>query len=118
LNAERAAEEKHGIIHWLRAEYQAKGQKEMVLPERQDKPAKKTRAKTTKSVRKTKSTWPKGLAERVQVVEAALHAVGAPVAPADLAKQFKRAKPADVAEILQTLVTLGRARKQGGQFTR
>jgi type I restriction-modification system DNA methylase subunit len=118
LNAERAAEEKRGVIHWLRPEYQAKSQKELVLPASQDKPAKKTRAKTAKSVRKTKSAWPKALAERVQVVEAALHAVGAPVAPADLAKQFKRAKPADVLEILQTLVTLGRARKQGGQFTR
>ena len=43
---------------------------------------------------------------------------GNPVAPEELAKSFARAKSADVAEILQTLVTLGRARKQGKQFTR
>ena len=43
---------------------------------------------------------------------------GAPATPADLASQFKRAQPADVAEILETLVTLGRARKQGGKFSR
>ena len=46
-------------------------------------------------------------------------AAAAPVAPADLAKQFARAKPADVAEILKTLETFGRARKAGdGKFSR
>jgi hypothetical protein len=39
-------------------------------------------------------------------------------APADIAKQFARAKPADLAEILKTLETFGRARKQGGKFSR
>ena len=58
------------------------------------------------------------LRERVQAVETALHGMGTPTTPAEIAKQFKRAKPAAVLEILQTLVTLGRARKQGGQFTR
>jgi hypothetical protein len=118
LNAERAAEEKRGIIHWVRPDYQAKSQKEMILPEREGKPAKKSKTKTDKPVRKSKSIWPKTLAERVQTVETALHHFGAPASPADLAKQFKRAKPADVAEILETLVTLGRARKQGGKFSR
>jgi hypothetical protein len=118
LNAERAAEEKRGIIHWLRPEYQAKSQKpaasqkEMVLPE----------GKATPKARKSpivtrKSAWPKKMAERVQAVEAALHRNGA-ATPAELAGQFKRAQPADVAEILETLVTLGRARQQGGKFSR
>ena len=118
LNAERAAEEKRGVIHWLRPEYQAKGQAEMILPERDGKPAKKTKAKTAEPARATKSKWPTKMAERVQLVEAALHHFGAPATPGDLAKQFKRAKPADVAEILETLATLGRARKQNGKFTR
>ncbi|MEI6197232.1 MAG: type IIL restriction-modification enzyme MmeI, partial [Verrucomicrobiota bacterium] len=120
LNAERAAEEKRGIIHWLRPEYQARiqrsevrSQKEMDLPEGNAKP------KARKSVIvNRKSAWPKSLAERVQRVESALHHFGAPATPAELAKQFKRARPADVAEILETLVTLGRARKQGGKFSR
>jgi hypothetical protein len=120
LNAERTAEEKRGIIHWLRPDYQAKGQTEITLPVDLPftfgKPAKKSKAKPAKP--KGKTAWPKSLAERVQAVETALHHFGAPATPAELAKQFKRAKPADVLEILQTLVTLGRARKQGGQFTR
>jgi hypothetical protein len=53
----------------------------------------------------------------VQVVEAALHRHGT-ATPAELAGQFKRAQPADVAEILETLVTIGRARRQSGKFSR
>jgi hypothetical protein len=118
LNAERAAEEKRGIVHWLRQVYQAKGQAEMILPAGQDKLAKKAKPKTAAPARASKSAWPKKMAERVQAVEAALHHFGAAAMPGDLAKLFKRAEPADVAEILETLVTLGRARKQGEKFSR
>jgi len=118
LNAERAAEEKRGVIHWLRPDYQAKGQAEMVLPEREGKPVKKTKAKATEPTHAPKSKWPAKMAERVQLVETALHRYGAPVTPDDLAKQFKRAQPAAVAEILETLATLGRARRQNGKFSR
>jgi len=118
LNAERAAEEKRGIVHWLRPEYQAKGQAEMILPAGQDKPAKKAKTKNAAPARAAKSAWPKKMAERVQAVEAALHHFGAAATPGDLAKLFKRAEPADVAEILETLVTLGRARKHGEKFSR
>lgn len=114
LNAERAEEEKRGVIHWLRPEYQAKGQQEIRL---EIKPAKKSKTKAAPAKRKGKIAWPKSLPERVQAVETALHAAAAPVAPGELATQFKRAKPADVLEILKTLETLGRARKAGdGKF--
>jgi hypothetical protein len=117
LNAERAAEEKRGIIHWLRPDYQAKSQKEMVLPQGEGKSVKPAKAKITKPARATKTVWPKKMAERVQAVEAALHRNGT-ATPAELAGQFKRAQTADVAEILETLVTMGRARQQGGKFSR
>ena len=122
LNAERAAEEKRGIIHWLRPEYQIKAiggtsstSPTLNLPESTPKP--KTR-KSPVVNRKSKVVWPKSLAERVQAVEAALHRAAAPVTAADLATQFARAKPADVEEILKTLATLGRAHRKGSQFTR
>jgi len=116
LNAERAAEEARGVIHWLRPEYQAKGQQEIIL---ETKPDQRAKAKPAPTKPKGKAVWPKALAERVQAVETALHAAAAPVSPADLAKQFARAKPADVAEILATLATLGRARRaSGGKFLR
>ena len=119
LNAERAAEEARGVIHWLRPEYQAKGQQGLTLPftlpANLGKPQKKAKAAPAK--RKGKAAWPKTLPERMHAVETALHAAAAPIAPAELAAQFARAKPADVAEILKTLETFGRARKAGeGKF--
>ncbi len=117
LNAERAAEEKRGVIHWLRPEYQGGAQKPLNLMPAKTKPAKKIKAAPAKS--KSKAVWPKALAERVQAVETAMHATAAPVAPAELAKQFARAKPADILEILETLETLGRAHRSGeGKFRR
>jgi len=132
LNAERAAAEKRGIIHWLRPAYQtgkqkaeSGKQKELSLPERKKErglqpasPVKSRRAPKRPEGRAPKRDWPKALAERVKAVETALHNAGNPVAPEELARSFARARPADVAEILQTLVTLGRARKQGKLFRR
>jgi hypothetical protein len=109
LNKERAAEERRGVIHWLRPEYQDSAQSPLKLTPA--KPAKKAKAAPEKT--KGKAAWPKSLPERVQAVETALHVVAAPIAPEDLAKQFARAKPADVLEILKTLETLGRARRAG-----
>lgn len=121
LNAERAAEEKRGIIHWLRPEYQARSEKlgtrsqnQLNLPEGKAKAKPKARAAKPQG----KAEWPKSLSDRVKAVETALHAIGVPTTPAELAKQFKRAKPENVAEILETLVTVGRAHRKGNQFTR
>jgi len=112
---EIGAEEKRGVIHWLRPEYQSGEQKPLDLSTTKTKPTQP--AKPSPAKQKTKLVWPKALAERVQSVQTALHAVAGPITPGDLAKQFARAKPADVAKILKTLETLGRARKAGeGKF--
>ena len=114
LNAERAAEEARGVIHWLRPEYQARGQQEIKL---EIKPAPKAKAKPAPAQPRSKAAWPKTLPERMHAVETALHAAAAPLAPAELAAQFARAKPADVTEILKTLAAFGRDRKTGdGKF--
>ena len=116
LNAERAAEEARGVIHWLRPEYQAKGQQEIILETRPSAKG-KTKPKAAPAKPKGKAPWPKSLPDRMHAVETALHAAAAPIAPADLAAQFARAKPAEVAEILKTLETFGRARRAGeGKF--
>jgi hypothetical protein len=122
LNAERAAGESRGVIHWLRPEYQSKAiggtsytSPTLNLPESKPKPSKKSGTRGTRP--SGKSAWPKTLPERMHVVETALHAAAVPITPADLAKQFARAKPADVTEILKTLETFGRARNAGeGKF--
>lgn len=59
LNAERAAEEKRGVIHWLRPEYQAGAQSTLNLkPSKATKPAKKTKAAPALRKSKTKTPWP------------------------------------------------------------
>ncbi len=123
LNAQRAEDEKRGIIHWLRPEYQSAGQR--AKSEEQDelplKPKKSSKAKSGSPPsalrsKPTKQPWPKTLADRIRAVEAALHAAGAPVTAADLSKHFTSTKPAALQEILESLAALGRARVDGERF--
>ncbi len=67
----------------------------------------------------TKQAWPKPLAERIRATEQVLHAAGHAVTVEDLTQHFSRAraKAADLQEILESLVTLGRARKDGERFS-
>jgi hypothetical protein len=120
LNTQRAAEEKRGIIHWLRPEYQSVGQraKGEESPELPLKPKKSGQGKVKgQAVKKAaKQAWPKTLADRIRAVEAALHAAGAPVTAAELSKHFTSTKPAALHEILESLAALGRARVDGEKF--
>jgi hypothetical protein len=120
LNTQRAADEKRGIIHWLRPEYQnagqrAKGEEQEELPL---KPKKNGQGKVKgQAVKKAaKQAWPKTLAERIRAVEAALNAAGTPVTAAELAQHFTSTKPAALQEILESLAALGRARVDGERF--
>jgi hypothetical protein len=109
LNAERAEEERRGIIRWLRPEFQnptgsAQTQGTLALPAAtppgKAKPAKKT-------------PWPKGLAEQARAVRAALQSRAQPASAEELAKAFAGAKAGKIAELLETLATLGQARVAG-----
>ncbi|MCE9631001.1 MAG: hypothetical protein K8S94_09870 [Planctomycetia bacterium] len=141
LNHERAAEEKRGLIRWLRPEFQAKGgsgavQQELDVLDASDdasdgddeadaaaaetKPrrgrgaAKKSAGRAAppaKVAKAAKQAWPKDLAEQTRAVRAALAAAGGLVTTADVARQFKNAKVPRVEEILATLVALGHARR-------
>jgi hypothetical protein len=121
LNAERAAEEKRGIIHWLRPEYQIKaiGGGEAAAPslDLREPEMPKTKSKKSKAA-PSKQAWPKTLNDRFAAIEAALHRAPSSFSPDDLAKQFARAKPADVEEILETLTTIGRAHRKGSSYTK
>ena len=117
LNAARAAEEATGQIRWLRPDYQMRNAER---GRRNVQTALALTASTPHSalgIPKSKEPWPKPLAERVAAVERTLAAVSSPVTAATLAKHFLRAKPADLAEILETLVTLGRAHRDGEKFS-
>ena len=105
LNSARAAEEKAGVIRWLRPEYQAAGELQLEgggarLDKPKDQPARKP----------GKQPWPATLAERIAAVESALAEAEEPLTAAEIARQFARTKEADVQEILDSLYALGRAR--------
>ncbi len=114
LNAERAAEEKRGLIRWLRPDYQnPKGtanQTTLGL-----KTAKKAATKKAK-VSKAKTPWPKTLPERMRATEQALQAAASPVTAEELTKRFARANAAEVRELLETLVVMGKAHEVDGEF--
>jgi hypothetical protein len=127
LNAQRAFEEKQGIIHWLRPDYQ----KQFLKPDKQakldlsgtataagkTKRGKAARKPKKKAASKKKLPWPKTMAERIRTIEQALHAAGQPVTAAELAMPFNRAKVHNVQELLESLVTLGRAHEAEGKFS-
>lgn len=114
LNAERAAEERRGLVRWLRPDFQqpaaaapAAAQEEIDLGEaRPAAPAAERRP------------WPKDLTQQVHAVTAALAAAGAPLTEAELAAPFTARGNwrRRLGNILEMLVTLGRARQEDGRF--
>jgi len=62
-------------------------------------------------------SWPKALPDQVRVLREALAAQPGPAGVETLARCFTRARKDRVAELLETLVTLGQARKlEGGMY--
>jgi hypothetical protein len=111
LNAERAEEEKHGLIRWLRPEFQnpsgiAANQGTLGLA---------ATGKAAKPKKAEKIPWPKSLAEQAQAVRAALGTEAGPASASELSKRFKGAKADRIGELLATLMALGQARSVGGE---
>lgn len=108
LNHERAAEEKRGLIRWLRPEYQAPEQgKAAKLEQDEIELGTDTQPATTTPTEKLK--WPTGLAAQVAEIQKLLPATGTNAAA--LSACFgKKSKPreAQIAEILETLRSLGK----------
>jgi hypothetical protein len=112
LNAERATEERRGIIRWLRPEFQhpdGSVQTHASLEEQG------TTGVERLQVQKPK--WPVTLAEQAQAIRSALVALAAPATPEDVARYFTRARVDRVTDLLETLVSLGQARQlDDGKF--
>lgn len=111
LNAERAAEEKRGIIRYLRPDFQdpkfAQQTEFAPAPEDADTPAPALAAP------KAKAPWPAALPDQINAVRAHLRQSPVPSTSADIAKAFKAAKAPRIQEILQALVALGHATPAG-----
>ncbi|MBN8728460.1 MAG: class I SAM-dependent DNA methyltransferase [Xanthomonadales bacterium] len=111
LNAERATEERRGLVRWLRPEFQNPqgGTAPDQLEIAGDTPA--ARAAPTR-----RQPWPKDLPDQVRAVADVLAAAPAPVDAAAIAVAFStRGRwQARLPAILETLVAIGRARRDGG----
>jgi hypothetical protein len=109
LNAARAAEERSGLVRWLRPEFQETTATQVALgvemEEEEPRPARAGRL-----------PWPPSLPERVRAVRDYLMQAPAPVAPELVARSFVRARIPEVTAILETLTALGQASRDGGGY--
>ncbi|MBK8161183.1 MAG: class I SAM-dependent DNA methyltransferase [Rhodospirillaceae bacterium] len=112
LNHERAAEEKRGLIRWLRPDFQAPTapglQADLGMEEAQKKKIAKGKV--------AKQAWPKTLPDQVQAIRATLTASAAPTGAGDIAKTYTGARTDRIEEVLAALVALGQARKVGERY--
>ena len=108
LNAERAEEERNGLVRWLRPEFQnPQGEKagQPVLVEAGGKQAVKGKA-----AKALVAAWPKDLPSRIGAVRATIESRRGGLTIDDVASAFKGARRADVESILESLSRLGLAR--------
>lgn len=105
LNAERAEEERRGLVRWLRPEYRAPRFAPAKAQESFDVSAGPVKAKRRK--------WPGTLPEQVQAARGELAAATAPIDAGDIARAYSGARGDRVREVLATLAALGQARDAG-----
>lgn len=111
LNAERAAEERRGLVRWIRPEYQKPTAGVAAGFGEEFEAAAPAKAK------EKKQEWPKTLPEQARALRQMLAAQTGVVTPEQIAKKFMRARVERVEELLQTLVSLGQAREvEAGRF--
>ncbi len=101
LNRERAEKEFRGRIRWLRPEFQAgiataPVQRELTVAD---------------AALAARQAWPRDLPDQFKAVRAILAGEAAPAAAAEVATRFVRARRDRVAAVLETLVSLGQARR-------
>lgn len=105
LNAERAAEERRGLIRWLRPEFQnPSGAKTATQASLR---AAKIEAPAEAVVPVAAAAWPKKLAEQIAAVRDLVAKGTSDWAVADVCAAFKGAKQADVEDVLESLAALG-----------
>lgn len=115
LNAERAEEEKNGLVRWLRPEFQQKAAQTTSPdedPTESDEPA-----DTPTDEPPQKPAWPGRVADRVKLVKAALSTT--PLTATELSARFTGADESSITETLDALVELELATKTAsGHYSR
>lgn len=104
LNKARAAEEAKGVIRWLRPEYQAP---DYTAPVNATLDLGEAAAPVPDNI----IPWPEKLPDQVSAVAAILSGAGIPLAPQDVARNFKGKRAATVQPVLEALAGIGMARR-------
>lgn len=108
LNQERAAEEKRGVVHWLRPDFQRPKLRHKVP---QQAVMDQVEAELEQVAAEAQPKWPKDGMEQIRVVHDLLGAAGAPVSAEAVARAFDGKLTAKRRErVFSTLVTTGAAR--------
>ncbi len=119
LNAQRATEERNGTIRWLRPAFQRMKDEGGRMKEPQNALGLPDAVPLHPSsiIPHPSAMWPKSFAEQALAVRTALITFAAPADAATLAKTFKSAKIDRIEDILETLASLGQARRLAdGQY--
>lgn len=113
LNAERAAEEKRGLVRWLRPEFQYPEKKPVPEQVEIEVPEEEEVAVIAAKVQRT--PWPRELPEQVRRVADVLTAARTPLTEDAIANRFTGRGPwkRRLPQIVETLVSVGRARRVG-----
>ncbi len=116
LNAERAAEEKKGLIRWLRPEFQNPDKK--AAAPKQSEIEIEDATETKVAAKTAKLPWPKELPDQVRHVANVLAAAREPMSLDAIAESFTGKGPWKwrLLRIVETLEALGRARRVGNNL--
>ena len=110
LNAQRGAEERSGVIRWLRPQYQAPNELQVQTALAGMAPVEGPAAT------RRKQPWPANLPDQVRAIKDALRAE--PMRNVQqIAAGFKPASRTRVAEILETLTALGQTRQVNDRYS-
>jgi Fe2+ or Zn2+ uptake regulation protein len=117
LNAERAAEEKRGLVRWLRPDYQRKragiAEGAAPVPEEEQLEAQLV----TAAAKVQKPSFPSGDLERTAVVFTALIGAGGALDAATIAKSFRQGAKVEpvIARVLASLARIGSVHTSDGR---
>ncbi|KFG68420.1 DNA methyltransferase [Microvirga sp. BSC39] len=119
LNAERAAEEKRGIVHWLRPDYQIPRFGRGVDKQAAAEAGAQTAVELVVSEKEQKRSFPTSAIEQAAEVFAALAAARGPVDAATIAAAYKQGKKAEpkIAAILAAAARIGEVATMDGGRT-
>ena len=113
LNAERAAEERQGLIRWLRPEYQIP-----LHSPRAERPATEPALeKTAAETQASRKPWPKNIIEQSKAIYDLARSAKHVLTVDWLAGHFLRANRSQITDLLESFATIGRLRQvRSGEY--